>query len=682
MNNPTQEPSTKPWFIISIGITLLLLALLAGGLLFSFNVLDSFIKEEMEIERSSWKLLLFSEKMSMATRVSALSGNLKWKEQYVVAQPKLEKVLQEIPEYFDSSALREKSENLHRYYQNIKRIEAKVFKLVSRGEKEAALRLLSGWDYTKNRLAFEESTRELVEVIQQRIQRRNDFQKNVSVGILIVVLIATVFLVMSWTVAIKLWRRQIQARQQAEENLRESEEKYRKLINTSPDSIAFVDKEGRIVTSNPAMATRFSKAPHELEGAKLETMMGRETAELHLQHGLEALKTGEVKIFQDKNEGRIYENYYVPVYTLRGRDSFQIISKEITEQKNMEERLKNISIYDSLTKLYSRIFFEEEMQRLEDGRYTPLSIIICDVDGLKLINDAIGHNEGDTMLLAAADILKSSFRSSDVVARIGGDEFVVLLPNSDREVVDAARERIQKKIEQYNRDEKGFPLSVSIGYAVTESPPVDMNDLFKMADDAMYEEKLQNRPQSRRRLVETITERMDARDDAGSEHIKRIQEYSQKLGKALGFDEERLATLKTLGKYHDLGKVGIPEHILFKDGPLTEEEKEVLKSHCVIGHRIAMSIPEISHLGEFILRHHEWWDGRGYPGGLQGEEIPLESRILAISDAYEALTSERWGHVSVSGGLEELRRCAGSKFDPELLEKFVEIVKEEGETEA
>lgn len=673
--SPANDSATKPWFISSVVVTLMLIIVLGGNLVFSFNVLESFRDEELGAERASWKLLLYAEQMHMATRVGTLSGNLQWKEEYDEARPKLEAVLSEIPDYIASPEIRQKAEELQTIYANIREIEARVYELVSRGEKDEALTMLSGWSYTRDRLAFERTAREIVDTIQQRITQRTVVQKRLALFFLVVVLAAFMYLVASWSITIRLWRNQIRGKQQAEADVRRNEEKYRKLINTSPDLIAFIDKRGYILTSNPAMASQLETDPETLEGKRIDHVMGSEAAELCMRRGLQAIGEEKVVSAEDKRNGRFFENYYVPVYTADGRGAFQVISKDITAQKQMEEKLTEMSHKDSLTSLYARSFFEEEMQRLNDGRHLPQGIIMCDVDGLKLINDAMGHDVGDALLLAAADILRSSFRTSDIVARIGGDEFVVLLPDTDEENVLERCRTIQQEVDRHNSDEANETLSVSLGYAVATTPPVDMHELFKEADDNMYENKLRERSEARRRILETITKRMEKSDYLHLGHAENLQKYSRALGQAVGLSEERLDNLDLLSRYHDLGKVGIPEDILHKPGPLTEEERGVMKTHCEIGYRIASSISELSHIADYILKHHEWWNGNGYPMGLAGEDIPLESRVIAIADAFDAMTTPRHTDDAKSyrEALEEMQNCAGHQFDPHLLETFLQL---------
>ncbi|MCF8112150.1 MAG: diguanylate cyclase [Desulfobacteraceae bacterium] len=348
---------------------------------------------------------------------------------------------------------------------------------------------------------------------------------------------------------------------------------------------------------------------------------------------------------------------------------------DITERKEAEENLRRMSFRDSMTALYNRNFFEEEMNRLQDGRYSPIGIIICDLDGLKFINDTLGHQSGDEMLLNIAELLKDNFRASDIIARIGGDEFAILLPGVDHDIAEKLVRRLRQGVENHNRTNPGLPISLSIGYGVSTQRPVDMQALFREADDKMYRDKLQQEKSSRSAPVQALTKAIEARDFDTEGHSERLKELVVSLARAMDLGEDTVNDLLLLAKFHDLGKVGIPDDILFKPGPLTEQEMMEMKKHSETGYRIAQSVPDLAPIADLILWHHERWDGQGYPQGLQGEEIPLSCRILFIADAYDAMTSDRPYRkaMTASEAVEELRRCAGTQFDPNLVEKFIRI---------
>jgi diguanylate cyclase (GGDEF)-like protein len=303
-------------------------------------------------------------------------------------------------------------------------------------------------------------------------------------------------------------------------------------------------------------------------------------------------------------------------------------------------------------------------------------MIICDVDGLKLVNDTLGHDKGDAVLFAAAGVIKKCFTENEIVARIGGDEFAVLLCDvTEKETAEACR-RIKEAIKQHNEINSDMPLSISIGYAVTEDTS-DIKDLFKQADNNMYREKLHSNNSGRSAVVQTLMKTLKERDFITEGHADRMQELAVALARCILVPESRINDLKLLSQFHDIGKVGIRDSILFKPGPLTPKEFGEMKRHSEIGYRIAMSSPDLAPIAEWILKHHEWWDGSGYPLGLNGEAIPLECRILAVVDAYDAMTSDRPYRKAMSpeAAVDELRKFSGIQFDPDIVEKFIEVIK-------
>jgi len=372
---------------------------------------------------------------------------------------------------------------------------------------------------------------------------------------------------------------------------------------------------------------------------------------------------------------------FVKWYNMRD-DSGNIVRsigmiQDITERKQMEEKLEEMSIYDSLTGLYNRNFFEEEMKRLSDGRHNPLGVIVCDLDGLKFLNDTLGHQAGDHMLANIAEILRQNFRSSDIIARIGGDEFAVLLTETESDEVELMLQRLRDAVRDYNSTEPEMPLSLSVGHALGDGETADIQPLFREADNRMYREKIQHKESARSNILQAIAKTMQARDFDTEGHCDRLQKLAASLAQSLEPSQEFVNDLYLLARFHDLGKVGIPDHILFKPGSLTGKEWQQMRQHCEIGHRIASSVPDLAPIADYILMHHEWWDGRGYPSGLSGEDIPLPCRILAIADAYDAMTSNRPYRNALSGAeaIAELRRCAGTQFDPQLVEQFIQVAK-------
>ncbi|MBM7868333.1 diguanylate cyclase [Heliobacterium gestii] len=366
---------------------------------------------------------------------------------------------------------------------------------------------------------------------------------------------------------------------------------------------------------------------------------------------------------------------------------FQTVRRELEEREKAEEALRFFSLHDALTGTYNRAFFEAELGQVVEEKAGGIGIICCDVDGLKLVNDTLGHSVGDTLLIQTAQILQGVFQEKGIVARMGGDEFVVLLRNVDEGQMQRACQRIRESLEMVKPEIMGFRLSLSVGWKYSRRPPGDeetIRALMRDADDTMYRHKLSSSQSNRNALVQALMKMLEARDYITEGHSQRLQELVIRLGKAVGLPEERFNDLCLLAQFHDIGKVGIPDQILFKPGPLTPEERKEMERHAEIGHRIAQVVPGLLPVADLILKHHEWWNGKGYPLGLQGEEIPMEARILAITDAFDAMTNDRTYRKALSeeAAFAELRRCSGVQFDPQLVERFIAIVGENGEKAA
>lgn len=264
------------------------------------------------------------------------------------------------------------------------------------------------------------------------------------------------------------------------------------------------------------------------------------------------------------------------------------------------------------------------------------------------------------------------------MARVGGDEFAVLLPNSSRDVVEAAAQRIRDAIARYNSMNPRIPLSMSVGCSVSSESSTDISQLYKEADSDMYREKLHQSYSPRSSVVHVLLKTLEARDLITESHSKRLQKLVIALAQALGLPQRKATDLRLLAMFHDIGKIGVPDSILFKPGPLTPREAAEMRRHCENGYQIAKSARELAHIADWILKHHEWWNGEGYPLGLKGEEIPLECRILSVCDAYEAMVSDRPYRKAMTHreALTELLRCAGTQFDPCIVAKFLELMEE------
>jgi len=235
--------------------------------------------------------------------------------------------------------------------------------------------------------------------------------------------------------------------------------------------------------------------------------------------------------------------------------------------------------------------------------------------------------------------------------------------------------RIEKAIKDVDSKKQVLPLSISIGYALRKDPAIKLEDIIKKADDCMYREKIVRGEYHRSSIMDSFLKSLDTKDYITSGHADRVEKLVLKMAEKLKLSQSTISNLRLLAKFHDVGKVVLPESLLFKPGPLTKEEYKEVQRHCEIGMRIAAAHPELISIAELILKHHEWWNGEGYPLGLKNGDIPIECRILAIVDAYDAMTSRRPYREPMSheAAINELGKAAGTQFDPELVEEFIAL---------
>jgi len=347
---------------------------------------------------------------------------------------------------------------------------------------------------------------------------------------------------------------------------------------------------------------------------------------------------------------------------------------DITESRKTEEELRHLNFHDKLTGLYNRNFLEKEIEKLDTAIQLPISVLMVDINGLKLINDTYGHGRGDELLQTAAEVLRTSCRREDIVARFGGDEFVVLLPETSREGAYKVYQRIRKKAEGISVNE--VPLSLSLGLATKEKEEESLTEILRRAEDEMYRQKLAETRSSRSAIINALLKTLETKSYETQLHTQRMQKVGLAIAERIRLSDTEMNRLKLAIMLHDIGKITLPEEILKKPGPLLPEEWELVKKHPEYGYRIVRATPEFAHVSEEIWSHHEWWNGSGYPRGLKKEEIPLLARIVALADAYEVMRHGRPYKKAMSQEeiIAELKRSAGTQFDPELVDILLFLI--------
>lgn len=466
---------------------------------------------------------------------------------------------------------------------------------------------------------------------------------------------------------------------------RESSAFLTTLLNSIPDHIFYKDKNGIYLGCNRAFEQASGVSRERLIGKNDFEVYDPETAELFVLKDEVVLRqqqenrTEETIVYPD---GRtlITETLKTPFFNDVGELAGLIgISRDITDRKKKEDKIAYLSIHDVMTGLYSRMYFDTELYRLDAQNELPYSVITGDINALKLTNDLFGHSEGDRLIMQTATILKSN-SGNGIVARTGGDEFSILLPGTTEAEAIRLLAQIQQAFEEQKRlsAEQNFFLSISLGYATKERADQTIGEILKTAEEHMYRKKLLEHQSIRSTLLGTIKELLLSKSNETMEHAERMAQLARRMGAELMLNETDLLSLELMATLHDIGKIGISNSILSKPSKLDESEWTEIRRHPEIGYRIALTIPELQGIAGYILCHHERWDGKGYPQGLSGEEIPYISRIIAVIDAFDAMTQDRAYRSSMSSesAAKELIRHMDAQFDPVIVRLFIERVLE------
>lgn len=500
---------------------------------------------------------------------------------------------------------------------------------------------------------------------------------------LLFILVGGVFFLLFLTFGISYY-----ARRQVSEKTREIKkvlgenselaERLKAVISSMPDMVFVLDRKGVFVENamEPKEAVAF--VGNEFFGKSIEDIFPDKLAKILRNEFNRFINTGIEKSIEASIDEMGREQQYEVRFASIGEEYVLAVARDITESNKAKQKLFNMSVKDTLTGVYNRNFFERKLSQIdqEDGNF---GILVCDVDALKLVNDILGHIAGDDYLKTVAEIIQMHLPQDSFAARIGGDEFAILLKDTSPDELEKLNLAIKKELRTMKSDYAFVSTNLSVGYGVRNENGNTIKELYKYADDEMYREKTNHRYTRNNGDSSLLTNMLEARNFETEAHAVRMEENCIKIGKVLNFTESRLNKVSFLAKFHDIGKIGIRDSILLKPDKLTDDEFEEMKTHSEIGYRIANSLPDIEHVADYIYKHHEWYDGSGYPFGLKQDEIPLECRILSVTDAYDAMISDRPYRKALGKemAIDELKRCSGKQFDPHIVSVFLDIIEKE-----
>lgn len=469
---------------------------------------------------------------------------------------------------------------------------------------------------------------------------------------------------------------------QLQNELAEEKNFLSSLLDIQPSLVVVLDPEGRIIKFNQACTELTGYTSEEIKGQIIwETLIPKhelkETKEIFKQLKAKDFPNEHQNHWLDKYGNKHLISWSNTIITNQDKKLKYIVGTgiDITKSKEQENKINYLNFHDHLTDLYNRSYLEDKMHEFNDKEELPISLIMGDANGLKLINDTYGHAIGDQMLIEIASILTNSCRREDIIARWGGDEFVVLLPKTTIEEARLIAQRIEKRCSQATINQ--IPLSMALGTAVKEDLTDSIIDVLKRAEDRMYKNKLVQSKDRKKEVLKSILFKLKSETDEVKRHLKHVEKVSLALGVEIGFDANELNNLSLLAVVHDIGKITINPEILNKTTPLSKEERRKINKHPEKGHQIVSSSNDLAPIADGLLYHHENWDGSGYPLGLSKNEIPLKSRIIHLAISYNVMKYGRAYKEPLTKEeiIAELNDNSGSQFDPSLTANLIKLIK-------
>ncbi len=458
-----------------------------------------------------------------------------------------------------------------------------------------------------------------------------------------------------------------------------AEKRFRSLFEQAQIGICYLETDGSFINTNDYFNQMFQYTRDELMSLNIRDL--NDKTEYNQNYALTQLLNDQYAVDHTvekpllrKDGTTFWANISVSRIRFNQEDIYMSTVIDISERKKAEEMMHYLNYHDQTTGLNNRQYYESHIEKVDvEGNY-PLTLIKIDINGMKLINDAFGYEMGDTLVKKVVSLIKPIVYNSDMFCRFGGSDFLIVYTKVQKPYIDIIMAQINHMMT--NETIQNIKVSVSSAYAVKSSSEEDLNLVLKKAEMRLSREKLIDTSSMLSRTIEIIMNSLYEKNSREMEHSKRVSYWCEKIAQRMNLDSHIVSKLRIAGLMHDIGKIGIPDSILDKPDRLTEEEFNLIRKHSEVGYRILSAANEFSEIADYILAHHERWDGMGYPKGLKGSEIPIYARIISVADSFDAMTSDRAYRKAMSfqQAKQEIIKFSSVQFDPSVVKVFLEII--------
>ena len=455
--------------------------------------------------------------------------------------------------------------------------------------------------------------------------------------------------------------------------LEKSQKRNAAIINVLPDIIFMYDSKGVFIDCQTNDEAGLVLSKDLFIGKNISEVMPPDISEKAIMSITKTIATGQLQKFEYNINIDGSQRTYEARMVKSNDNEVLAISRDITSEKQEQEYILKLTYKDQLTGLYNRRYYEEQIEKLSRSEFLPLAIIMVDVNGLKLTNDAFGHHIGDELLKKVAKNLISCDSKGGFACRAGGDEFLMVFPNTDENEAEYLVDKLYELVSAERLE--NIVISISAGCQVRTDVSQSIRDTLIKAENHMLRKKIVESQSMRNQTVNIIMQTLSEKNEREKRHSGEVAKWAKEIGVSMGLSVQKVKEIELAGLLHDIGKIAIKEDILNKPGKLTEEEYDEIKRHPESGYHILKSVDEYSSLAQCVLEHHERFDGKGYPKGIKGSQISLIARIIAVADAFEAMIAQRPYRKSLTEemAIEEIKKNANTQFDPEIVTAFLKI---------